>query len=90
MATRNPEEFGLPRLASYIDFGASPRATIALNLGAKCHAFMQGRAYVLPEDVKAIAPDILNHRILLNYEAEADEINSLYCIEEILGKLEIN
>ena len=89
LATRNPEEFGLPKLAEYIEFGASPRATIALNLGSKCRAFMQGRSYVLPEDIKAIAGDVLNHRIILNYEAEADEVSSLACVEQILGKIEV-
>jgi len=89
MASRKPGDFGLKHIAPYIDFGASPRATIALNLGARCHALMSGRAYVLPEDVKEIAKDVLNHRIILNYEAEAEEITTNYCIEEILKKVEI-
>jgi MoxR-like ATPase len=83
-ATRNPEKYKLPELERYLAFGVSPRATIALNLGAKCVAFLKGRGHVLPEDIKSIAPDILNHRILLNYEAEADGFTSLQFIEKLL------
>lgn len=89
LATRRPAEYGLDRLANFIEFGASPRATLALNLGSKAHAFLEGRSYVLPEDIKAIAQDVLNHRILLNYEADAEEIKTQDCIAEILGKLKI-
>lgn len=89
MSTREPEEYGLERLAEYIEYGASPRASLALNLGAKAHAFMAGRNYVLPEDVKSIAPDVLNHRIILSYEAEAEEINSIDCIQQILSTLNV-
>ncbi|MEZ4849330.1 MAG: MoxR family ATPase [Bacteroidia bacterium] len=89
MSTRYPEEYNMPRLKEYIEFGASPRASLALNLGAKAHAFMEGRSYVLPEDVKAIAHDVLNHRIILNYEAEAEEVTSGDCIELILKNVEI-
>ncbi|MEO0898398.1 MAG: MoxR family ATPase [Bacteroidota bacterium] len=84
MATRNPSDYGMERLNEYIDFGASPRASLALNLGSKVHAFLAGRSYVLPEDVKAIAPDVLNHRIILNYEAEAEEVSSADCVDLIL------
>lgn len=70
-ATRYPERYGL-ELGKYISFGASPRATIFLVLGAKAHALLRGRGYVVPEDVKAVARDVLRHRIILNYEAEAD------------------
>ncbi|GAB4417939.1 MAG: AAA family ATPase [Bacteroidia bacterium] len=84
MATREPAKYGLAKLAGYIEFGASPRATLALNLGARAHAFLAGRGYVLPEDIKAIAPDVLNHRIILTYEAEAEELQALDCIEMIL------
>ncbi|MEM6348234.1 MAG: MoxR family ATPase [Bacteroidota bacterium] len=89
MSTREPDEYGLHRLKEYIEFGASPRATLALNLGAKAHAFMEGRTHVIPEDVKAIASDVLNHRIILSYEAEAEEIKSTDCIQQILRKIEI-
>ncbi|MEL6589801.1 MAG: MoxR family ATPase [Bacteroidota bacterium] len=89
MSTREPEEYGLHRLREYIEFGASPRATLALNLGAKAHAFMEGRTHVIPEDVKAIASDVLNHRIILSYEAEAEEVKATDCIQQILRKIEI-
>jgi MoxR-like ATPase len=89
MATRNPEQYGLKELKPYIDFGASPRASIALNLASKCHAFMNGRSYVLPEDIKAIAPDVLNHRIILNYEAEAEEVTTAMVTEKILRTLPV-
>lgn len=84
MCTRNPEKYGLEPIKQYIDFGASPRASIALNLASKCHAFMQGRSYVIPEDIKAIAPDVLNHRVILNYEAEAEEITTNMVLDKIL------
>jgi MoxR-like ATPase len=89
MATRYPQQYGMPRLAEYIEFGASPRASLALNLSAKAHAFLAGRDYVLPEDVKAMAPEVLNHRIILNYEAEAEEISTLDCVDLILRSVEI-
>ena len=89
MATREPEQYKLERLAEYIEYGASPRASLALQLGAKAHAFLAGRNYVLPEDVKSIAPDVLNHRLILSYEAEAEEINSLACIQQILKTLNV-
>lgn len=89
MCTRKPEEFGLPKLKEYIEFGASPRASIALNLSSRAHALMQGRDFVLPEDVKAIAVDVLNHRIILNYEAEADEITTEMCVKKILETVKI-
>jgi MoxR-like ATPase len=87
LASRNPEQYGLKEMKPYIDFGASPRASIALHLAAKCHAFMEGRSYVIPEDVKAIAPDVLNHRIILNYEAEAEEVTTQMITEKILRTL---
>jgi len=71
-ATRHPGVAGLAELEPFIDFGASPRATIALLLASRAHAFMRRRGYVSPEDVKAIAPDVLRHRIILSYEAEAE------------------
>ncbi|MDB5097939.1 MAG: MoxR-like ATPase [Cyanobacteria bacterium RYN_339] len=82
-STRNPREYGLNELAELIAFGASPRASIYLTLAAKAHAFLKKRAYVMPEDVKAIAPDVLRHRILVSYEAEAEEIS----VEEIIKKI---
>ena len=83
-ATRNPGDYNLTKLAQYIEFGASPRAGIALHLSARCHALMIGRAYVLPEDIKEVAPDILNHRVILNYEAEADEVTSRMVVDKLL------
>ena len=89
-ATRNPRDYNLEDQAEYIRFGASPRASINLNLGAKAVAFFEGRDYVLPEDVKEVAQDVLNHRILLNYEAEADGVLTHHIIEEILQKVNVN
>lgn len=89
-ATRNPLDYGLKEEAQYIQFGASPRASINLNLAAKAAAFFNQRDYVLPEDVKEIADDVLNHRILLNYEAEADEVSTHDIIKSILAKVNIS
>jgi MoxR-like ATPase len=89
-ATRNPKDFGLNEEAYYMQFGASPRASINLNLAAKCMAFFNQRDYVLPEDIKEIASDVLNHRIILNYEAEADGITTEQIIEKLLKKIPIN
>lgn len=89
-STRKPLEYKLNDQAQYIQFGASPRASINLNLGAKAMAYMEGRDYVLPEDIKEIAQDIMNHRIILNYEAEADNVRTLDIIKAILAKVPIN
>lgn len=89
-ATRNPKDFGLSDEAYYMQFGASPRASINLNLASKCMAFFNQRDYVLPEDIKEIAKDVLNHRIILNYEAEADGITTEQIIEKLLQKIPIN
>ncbi len=88
-ATRSPIEFGLPRLADFISYGASPRATINLALGAKAMAFIRRRGYVIPEDVRAICLDVLRHRIAVTYEAEAEEITTENVIQEILNKIEV-
>lgn len=88
-ASRKPEEYKLGELKKYLSFGASPRASIALNLGSKCVAFMNGRDHVLPEDIKEIAPDVLNHRIILNYEAEADGFSSHAFIAQLLKTIPI-
>ena len=82
-ATRNPADFELESIRDFIQFGASPRATIALTLAAKAWAFLQGRGYVTPQDVKTIGLDVLRHRIILTYEAEAEQITT----EEIVGKI---
>lgn len=88
-ATRFPENFKLARLKPWISFGASPRATINLAIAAKTFAFMKGRAYVIPEDVRALAPDILNHRIGISYEAEAENINSYDIVSELLKNVQV-
>lgn len=82
-ATRFPEKHGLEDLRDFVQFGASPRATIALTLTAKAWALMQGRGYVTPQDVKTMGPDVLRHRIMLTYEAEAEEKTS----EDILARI---
>ncbi|MDN5201659.1 MoxR family ATPase [Fulvivirgaceae bacterium BMA10] len=89
-ASRNPKEYGLDTEAGFIQFGASPRASINLNLAAKATAFFDERDYVLPEDIKEVADDVLNHRIILNYEAEADGITTHDIINSILKKIPIN
>ncbi len=89
-ATRFPQQYGLKDEAKYIMFGVSPRASINLNLAAKAVAYMDGRDYVLPEDIKEIAEDVLNHRILLNYEAEADNVNTRSLVKTLLEKVPIN
>ncbi len=88
-ATRSPKEFGLDKLADYVSYGASPRASINLALGAKAMAFIKRRGYVIPEDIRAICPDILRHRIAVTYEAEAEEITSEDVIRDILNKVEV-
>ncbi len=89
-ATRKPLEYKLNDIAPYIQFGASPRASINLNLAAKAAAYMEGRDYVLPEDIKEVALDVMNHRILLNYEAEADNVKTNEIIKAILNKVPIS
>jgi MoxR-like ATPase len=84
LATREPAEHGLPELSPLIEFGASPRATIALGVCGRAHAYLRGREYVTPDDVKAIAPDVLRHRIITTYEAEAEEVTSDDLIRRIL------
>ncbi|HEX5581126.1 MAG TPA: MoxR family ATPase [Gemmatimonadaceae bacterium] len=87
-ATRSPREAGLAELAPLIEFGASPRATIALAQASRAHAFLRGRTFVTPDDVKAIAPDVLRHRVLTTYEAEAEEVTSDDVVSRILGAVE--
>jgi MoxR-like ATPase len=89
-ATRKPKEYKLDHEAQYIQFGASPRASINMNLSAKAVAYMDGRDYVLPEDIKEVALDVMNHRILLNYEAEADNVKTSDIIKVLLTKVPIN
>ena len=89
-ATRKAKEYKLDHEAQYIQFGASPRASINLNLASKAMAYFDGRDYVLPEDIKEVALDVMNHRILLNYEAEADNVKTSDIIKVILNKIPIN
>ena len=89
-ATRHPERYPrLTQLSPLISFGASPRASINLGRAAKAHAYMEGRAYVIPDDIKAIGADILRHRIILSYEAEAEEIKPEEIINRILDEIEV-
>ena len=87
-ASRNPEAFGLD-LAPMIAYGASPRASIWLGLASRAHAFLNGRGYVTPQDVKSMAPDVLRHRILLSYEAEAEEKSTDDLIKILLERIEV-
>jgi MoxR-like ATPase len=88
-ATRNPAENGMKGLRTLIEFGASPRATIWLVKAAKANAFLNGRGYVTPDDVKLLAPDVLRHRLLTSFEAQAEGITSAQIINKILSKVEV-
>ncbi|HYW95505.1 MAG TPA: AAA family ATPase [Bacteroidales bacterium] len=88
-ATRKPEEYDLAQFSNMIQYGASPRATINLAKAAKAYAFIKRRGYVVPEDVRAVCHDVLRHRIGLTYEAEAENINSVDIITQILNKVEV-
>ena len=83
-ATRTPRESGLEKLARFIEFGASPRATISLALASRAHAFLKGRGYVTPQDVKSVAMEVLRHRVLLTYEAEAEGFDADAVVKEVL------
>ena len=87
-ASRQPEDYRL-QIKEYVRYGASPRATIYLTLASRAHAFLQGRGYVTPQDVKSIAPDVLRHRILISYEAEAEELTSDDVVGRILNELPV-
>ena len=88
-ATRRPREVGLGELVPLIAFGSSPRATLAFSEAARAVAFLRGRGYVVPEDVKEIAQDVLRHRILLTYEAEAENVTAETIVERILERVEV-
>jgi MoxR-like ATPase len=87
-ATRTPAESGLKEVAPLIEFGASPRATIALAQASRAHAFLRGRSFVTPDDVKAIAPDVLRHRIITTFEAEAESVTSDMLVQRVLAAVE--
>jgi len=88
-ATRRPREIGLPDLAHFIGFGASPRATLAFSDAGRAMAFLRGRGYVVPEDIKEIAKDVLRHRLILTFEAEAENVTAETVIDRILEKVEV-
>ncbi|EAU62992.1 magnesium chelatase subunit I [Stigmatella aurantiaca DW4/3-1] len=88
-ATREPNKYGLKDLADYIQFGASPRATIALAQAARAHAFLRHRGFVTPEDVKAVAYDVLRHRVAVTYEAEAEELTPEKIIQRVFDRVEV-
>ena len=88
-ASREPESYGLNEIKHYIDFGASPRATIFLNKASRIQAFLNGRSYVTPQDVKSIGADILRHRIILTYEAEAEEITPDTIVQQIFDGVDV-
>ncbi len=88
-ATREPKLYKLEHLAPLIEYGASPRATIMLNIASRVHAFLAGRSYVTPQDVKSLAPDVLRHRLHVTYEAEARDMDSDDIIAEILDTVDV-
>ena len=88
-ATRNPGEYDLKDLVPLIGYGASPRASICLTIAARAYAFLKGRGYVIPDDIKQIGYDVLRHRIIVTYEAEAEELTSEDIIKMIFDKIDI-
>ena len=88
-ATRDPRKAGMKDLADMVSHGASPRASISLNIAARAHAFVKHRGYVTPEDVKAVGPDVLRHRIIRTYEAEAEEVSSEHIVRRIFETVEV-
>ena len=88
-ATRQPEQFGLADLKPLIQFGASPRASIYLTRAARAHAFLQGRGYVTPQDIKSIGLDVLRHRVLITYEAEAQDLTADMIVQKIFDKIDV-
>jgi MoxR-like ATPase len=88
-ATRRPRDYGLPELASLIEYGGSPRATLNLAAAARAYAFLQHRSYVIPDDIKAIATDVMRHRVVLTYEAEAEEVRTEDVIRRVFEQLPV-
>lgn len=88
-ATRNPKDYGMPELDELIEYGASPRASIYLSMAAKAHAFLRHRGFVTPEDVRSIGMDVLRHRIIVTYEAEAEEVTAEDIVRKIINKIEV-
>jgi MoxR-like ATPase len=88
-ATRDPKAYGMADMADFIEYGASPRASIYLNMAARAHAFLRRRGYVTPEDIKAIGADVLRHRVILTYEAEAEEITAEQVVRKLFDHVEV-
>lgn len=88
-ASREPAKYGIDKIVGLIAYGASPRASLYLNLAAKAHAFLKGRGYITPEDVKAIGHDVLRHRVIVSYEAEAEDISSDDIVSKIFDAVEV-
>jgi len=88
-ATRDPKQYGLKGIADFIEYGASPRASIYLAQASRAHAFLKHRGFVTPDDIKSVGPDILRHRIILTYEAEAEEINTEDIIRKLFEQIEV-
>jgi MoxR-like ATPase len=88
-ATRRPQEYQLPTLQPLIEYGASPRASMGLTVAAKARAFLNGRGYATPDDVKALAGDVIRHRLILTYEAEAQNLTTDQVIAQILSKVPV-
>jgi MoxR-like ATPase len=89
LASRAPGDHGLAALEPLLEYGASPRASINLNLAARAHAFLQHRAYVTPEDVRAVAKDVMQHRLVITYEAEAEQVAAADLVDRILNTVEV-
>ena len=88
-ATRTPQDYGLEKVAGFISYGASPRASISLAMASKAYAFIKRRGYVIPEDVRAVCYEVLRHRIGLTYEAEAENMTTDQIISEIINAVEV-
>ncbi len=89
LASRDPGAYSLGELEPLLEYGASPRASINLNLAARAHAFLRHRAYVTPEDVRAVAQDVMQHRLVITYEAEAEQVAAADLVDRILGSVEV-
>lgn len=88
-ATRQPGDYGLADMARHLEFGASPRASLALAITSRAHAFLQGRGYVTPQDIKSVGPDVLRHRLILSYEAEAEDLSADAIVQRIFDAVEV-
>ncbi|HAN30221.1 MAG TPA: ATPase [Myxococcales bacterium] len=89
-ATRDPKGYGLGDISEFMEYGASPRASIFLTLAAKAHAFLRHRGYVIPEDIKAVGMDVLRHRVILTYQAEAEQVTPENIVQRIFDRVDVN